>query len=326
MAWTDSTVYTGKHGVILIKKETSWGTVGSGSYLDLGLVQNLSWNGNNTLTRHHTVGSRNTEFINAGNFDLSGSIELLLQHGRPLYYVFGADSVATGDDPDFVHSITEATALPSFTLYEGQNSTTDNLQTTTGCIFSSAAISLALGGVLTFSGDFMAKSVTSATTTPETWTHSTIPAFTPWQASVDLGAAVAYVQNFDITVANSPTKIWGLGGRVPKDAVANQATYDFRFRAGFAGNTELEQFLGSTTPNDTTNPTAITATFDITNAVAIQSGLRRILVALTGGQLATVGRAIPVNGWVFQDFAGMATAGTATVTDTNETDYDDEDS
>ncbi len=103
---------------LALAKETTYGTAPTTGFIPIGLLKGYEppdpsqeWL---SFKRLGVAGSRHVEHLVSGKRACSGSIPFTLQDGRMFALALGLDTVS-GTAP-YVHTITEAESLPSFTL------------------------------------------------------------------------------------------------------------------------------------------------------------------------------------------------------------------
>ena len=133
-----------KNHTLLIGKETTYGTAVTPDR-DIGLIQNFSPSDKRTLIKTYSTGSREIQDLITGKLDLSFDCELFLQH------LFGSVS-HTQTTNDWKHTFSISTTLPSFTIEDSFNSTTDSVFIYSGSKLSEGTISIDTDGILTFKG------------------------------------------------------------------------------------------------------------------------------------------------------------------------------
>lgn len=305
--------FHGRVGYLLSAKETTWNTAVTPSK-DIGIVQTWTPNFSNSFIERYSPSANAAQQITSGEVDITGSCNLLFQHGRVLEYLIGSVSHAlTGSDTR--HTFTVADDLPSMTVEEGYNSTgTDVVKRWAGVRMVSGTLDVSLGDVVKFDFNWLAGTMADSSTT-QAAVISTLPLFRPVQATLTFGAAgsevtINDVQNFKFTVNNygGSQKLYGLTSRLPTAAEANMRSIKFSFTAGFRNITAWERVLGSTSPLNTgAEITASGLIMDINNGVTLGSGRRDIYIDLSGCQVNTYGKPMVFNDYVYQEFEGVAT-------------------
>lgn len=274
-----ATTFIGADTTILLGKESTWGMPVAVTK-DIGLVQKVTLNNAREVIESHGAGSRNTIAVGAGTFDLSGSIDFQVQHGRWMeYMLYGGTTNHALTSTDTTHTMVFANRLPSFTMEVGGNDGTGDLvHTLNGCIFHSPKLSLDLNGVLSVSSDFIAKNIIDTTTATAPVINTGGP-LTGIQCTLSSGTTIAQLQSLELNFSSSATKSFGIGSALPA-AGANHI-----LKTSISGNlthnvaTELEKLLGSTTASATA-PTALTYTLAGNNGVTLGSGRKEISIVI----------------------------------------------
>lgn len=302
--------YKGTHCQVLIKKEAAYGTPVTPVYDCGGLVQALNVDEDNTLRRIYSIGHRNARDITAGSYSAKLSLEAHFQTGRLIEFAMGTVAHDITEAPDIKHTFTEADTLPSLTLEDGFNATSDEALTYAGCKVDSLTLGLALNGELSVRADLIAKTV-AVTTSVQTEVISTLATHPDYFGSLKTGvlnteATIGELQSIELTIRNMLARKDTLGSRLLSELQANEREYEFSFTMGFANDTEYKLFLGGAAPTATSTPSIPSVIIDINNAVALKSGRRQVYVKLTNCSYSTVGNKTVVNGYTYQDFVGWA--------------------
>jgi len=242
--------YASKHMTFLIGKESTYGTAVT-TDRDVGEIQSVDPVNRNNLLRLHANGAREAQHIIPMKAEFGFDIELFLQHGRPLEYVFGSVAHAQTTS-DWKHTFSVATELPSFTTEYSFNKTTDAVFAYAGCKFNTATISVTTGGVLTFRGNAIAKTVDVSDTSASTAVISTLSPLASFQADVLIGASgsetsLADTQSWELSVNNTATPLDILNSRTISKLTANNLQYDIQFTQVFQSLDEYKRFLDGTT-------------------------------------------------------------------------------
>lgn len=303
--------YHSKNAYALIGKETTYGTAVTADK-DIGIIQNIAVTDKNNLMKIFSLSARNAQQLIATKFETGLDIELYLQHGRLLEYLFGSVTHDATNTPDYKHTYTEADDIPSFTLEDGFNSTSDAVLTYPGNKIVNATVSLAVNGILSLKATTIAKTV-ATTTTASSSVISTLPVLTSYQGDLKVGAdgseaSLGEIQSFNLNVNNTAEGIFGLNSRFLSKLQAKNRDYDFDFNMGFENLTEYARFLdgGTGTSPSTSGITAASLVFDVTNGVAVGSGLREFYFKLGTVKYEEVGTPVKVGDFIFQDFKGQA--------------------
>jgi len=241
--------------------ETTYGSV-MATDKDLGAVQSISPGEKNNLIKVRTLsGNRDYKTVIPGKFEVSGSMDYLLQGGAFLRQAWGEDTGLNGTvdsgpkvlvtGSTFQHVMGSADSpgvddFPSFTLefsdYEDAGTAgTNNLKRTyNGCRVDNLSISGAVDEPVKCSADWMAKSVTVSTGAPTAATEYTHDPFVFYDGFVYLtsGAidstttqvslkdnALCQVLNFDFGIANNLEAGWYIAGTCSGTDSARSAKY-----------------------------------------------------------------------------------------------------
>lgn len=305
MAATDYAPY---HGVVLIGKETTWGTPVSATK-DVGLVQDCTVRESNAEITGYAVGSRAMQYLYAGKYEASGSIKVQYQHARLFEYLFGAVAHDATSTPDIQHTFTEADALPSFTLEDSWNNATNDIaHTYAGCLATGGELTLGVDGVLEASVDFVAKTV-AATTTSTGATVSTLETLPSYLASsVKWGTAAAEVTqgtltNLTLSIANGSIRHDAIGSRLPGVIFPSNRKYTGKFTARMRDDVDYQTMLGGTAPTANATPAVQSLIFDLSNGIALASGRREVYINLRNCIVTSVGTPNKIGGFTEQDFA-----------------------
>jgi hypothetical protein len=156
--------YKSGDNVVLISKETTWGTYVAATK-DVGIVQSAPVNLKKTLTKQFGLGSSEMQALIQGKFEHSGSIEADLQHTRLLEFMFGTVAHDATDTPDIKHTFTFNETLPSFSLENAMNTTSDTVKKVEGCMAVVGRITVpSLDEAVKISVDWVAENVNTDTT------------------------------------------------------------------------------------------------------------------------------------------------------------------
>ena len=232
------TVWHSRHGYILVGRETTYGTAVS-AVKDIGLVQNVTPTGNMNWTRAYGIGDTTAvQSLDLGRADFSGSLECILQHGRLLDYITGTTVVHDATStPDIKHTFAEASSIPSFTMEEVYNATTDITLKYHGVKLSSLTLALALDGYLRCRADWTAEDLDPSGTTATTAVISTLTPFKDFMGNLSWGtigaeSAQAVIQSMEFTInraGGGEPRIWGVESKLPQAHEVSQTAIDFRF-------------------------------------------------------------------------------------------------
>ena len=139
----------GIHSTILAGVESTWGSAVSATK-SLGLVTEFTQNDKQTTRDHHGLGQANAIGASAGVYKPEGSISLEMCHGRMLEYaIFGGATTSTDCSTDCTHVFSVGNDLPSYTVEESFNETTDIQNLWAGVVFNTTNLDLTVDGILT---------------------------------------------------------------------------------------------------------------------------------------------------------------------------------
>jgi len=292
--------YTSKQSYVLIGKESTWGTSVTADK-DVGLVQNLSTDLSNTARKIFCLGTAEVQAIVAGRFEAGGSLEYKVQHGRFFEYIFGSVTHDDTNAPDIKHTFAFAEDLPSFTLEDGYNSSTDTVKIFSGVKVGGARIRLELDNDLTVSADWLAKDV-KPSDTASAKIVSTLPTLTSQMATVTIGGTTASeVQNVEITINRNTERIYGLGSRVAQGMSSREFSIDFSGTIGFRNKDEVERLIGGSSVGE---PTEFDFVLNVDNGETAGSGKRQFYIELTDCIYNTLSKTASVGDFVYIDVAG----------------------
>jgi len=208
----------------------------------------------NNAERIYGVGARNaTATINkqyGGEFSVTG----VLSNAYWLLGVLGVNNDA-GDPDAYTHTYTEANILPSFTTKTTMElGTADYSSELIGCVVNNCTITAAINEALKFTleGNYRYETVG---TTYLANLADVEPVFTFAHGSIEMpdGTAIAAVQSFELSIANSAEPVYGVGSRFMTGVVAKNREYNFTMTAAFNDHTDLlTYFLNGT--NSATAP------------------------------------------------------------------------
>lgn len=241
--------------------ESSYGSPATVSK-DLGAVQSISPAEKNNVFKVRTLGgNRDYKTIVPGKFEISGSMDYLLQGGAFLRQAWGEDtaSTATVDSGPRVRGATTYThvlgsanspgvnSFPSFTLeftdYEdaGGASTSNLKRTYIGCRVNSLKISGAIDTPLKCTADWLAKRVIVSTADASSVTEYTTDPFVFYEGAVFLtsgavtdttpqsdlksDSGLAQVLSFDFTLNNNAEAGWYISGTTGPNDTPRSARY-----------------------------------------------------------------------------------------------------
>lgn len=292
--------YKSGHGSVLSGKETTFGTPVVVAK-DLGVVQNISTTPIKNVKKIFGIGQTAVVANIQGRFETTGSIEVAYQHGRLLEYIFGTVAHDAADTPDIKHTFTVNDTLPSMTLQDGSDSTTDTLLKTSVKL---GTLTINVNGIddeITLSTDYLGKKPVTDTTVVAK-VISTLETLSGAQATFKIGgSAVDEVQNCNMTINRASTFLHGISDQDVIDVQAQEFSVDFTATIGFKDKAEVDRLLAST---------VFAVELDITNGIAAASGLRQLNIVLANGVYSETPKTTTVGDFVFMDISGTGTINT----------------
>jgi len=142
--------FLGKRTYCSYAKETTYGQASNASkYSWPGLVQTITLNSKSdimTINSMSDVETRNVSDYIETLRHYSVTLDFFVQHCRPLMFAFGSDTYSAG--PPCVHTLTNETTLPSFTLNFGYQHTNDHALDYMGCMVNKMDLSCSKGEFL----------------------------------------------------------------------------------------------------------------------------------------------------------------------------------
>ena len=284
--------------VILIGKEGTWGTAVSPTK-DVGIVQEAPLNIAKTLTKQFGLGTSEMTSIIQGKIEKSGSITSDFQHGRLLEYTFGTVAHDATDTPDIKHTFTFNEILPSFTLENGFNTTSDTVNTIEGCMAVSTRITC--GGIdepVRIGVDWMGEDVVTGTSA-STAVISTLETLHGSQADFKIAETSAdEVQNCEFVINRNTAGIFGLKNQSPQGMASKEFSIDFSATLGFKDKAEVDRILAST---------GFIIELDVSNETTLASGRRQLYIKLTSCQYATNDITGTLGDFTYIDITGSGT-------------------
>ena len=271
--------------------ETTYGTASSTINIPFGhdtKITSLSMKRNSKMIN----GLGNTEAVNsvATTFEGSLGIDFVLGNGYLFKAVTGNTSTDAGSGP-YTHTYIASAGdmgktLPSFTVENGVDLSTDYRGKYTGCTINSLKLSASTGELVQASAtiDFakFEKDATLGTKVDDTYADP----FSFVHASLEIpdGTTIAEVQSFDLTINKKPKLVDGLGSQFHQTAITTGTEYDLSVDVAFEDTVLMEDFLGSSSsPAD--NPDEV-ASLDINfNNGKSGTDLRSLQITFSGIRL-----------------------------------------
>lgn len=270
--------YKSGNQVVLISKETTWGTYVTATK-DVGIVQSAPFNLSKVLTKQFGAGSSEMQTLILGKFEHSGSIEADFQHGRLLELLFGTVAHDATDTPDIKHTFTFNETLPSFSLENGMNASTDTVHKFEGCMVVAGKITVpGLDEAVKVSVDWIAEDVNTDTTSSSA-VISTLETLHGSQADFKIGgSSVDEVQDCEFTINRNTASAYGLNSQKPQDMASKEFSIDFKATIGFKNKDEADRLLAAT---------GFDVELDTDNGISAGSGKRQLYLKLENCQYGT---------------------------------------
>lgn len=143
-------MFLGKRSRYAYARETAYGTAAPATTWSwIGIMQSLTPSSKSEVIPINTMDDTDTRNV-SDYFEtlrtVGFSMEFLLQHARPLTFAWGSDSLASGANE--VHTITETSDIPSFSMNVGYQHTTPHATDFTGCKINRMDLSCTKGEFL----------------------------------------------------------------------------------------------------------------------------------------------------------------------------------
>ena len=275
----------------------------------MGLVQNVTPSDKRIIEEVYAAGSREIQELVAGKFESSLDIEVNMQNGRLLEYLFGTVGHAT-TGADTKHTFTVGTTIPSFTAEHSFNAASDRVFIYEGCKINSASINLDTNGILKMSASILAQAVDTSTASASAAVISSLAVLHYKHSSLATGtagaeASVEKLQTFNLNIENNLEQVDAAGTFVTQESVESNFKMAFDFTIMFEDLDEYAIFLGGTAP--ALSPTKKSAVFNAHNSVALGSGRREFYIQLDDFLYEEAGAPVTVGETVVASFKGTAT-------------------
>ena len=298
---------------VIFGKESSWGTR-TATPADAGLIIT---DVTNPITREinesQGISSVTVQKISTGMLDPGVTFEGDFQHGRMLELILG--SVSHDDQTDWKHTFTTSNSAPSATIETGNNSSTDSVLVTTGCLVESAELSIALNENLKLSVEFKGKNVIGESTAASS-ILSSLPIFPHALVNVYLdGVQATEVQTASISFNKVIERSGGVSSNIYQQGHATEMKFEFAANLGFQNTDYYRLFLTGTataipsavTAVSTADPTGTEFKIQADNGVAAGSGRREISITLENCQYSAFTETTSVGSLTFIDLTGSGT-------------------
>ena len=215
-------------------------TASTESYVPFGQGVDVSVSRNNNAERIIGVGARNATASINKQYSGTATINGALTNAYWLLGILGANADGGAADA-YTHTYTEADRLPSFTLKNGFDvGTTDVQSILLGCRINTFTMTAAVNEALKFSIEAPYRYETVGTTLISD-VADVEPVFTFAHGSIELpdGTVIAAVQSFELTISNNLESVYGVGSRFMADQIAKNREYNFNITAAFKDYTAL---------------------------------------------------------------------------------------
>lgn len=300
------TVAHSKHHTLLVEEETTYGTAVTPDK-DLGLIQSFNATPKRNHNKVYATGSREVQEIVSGSFEQSLDGELFLQHGRPLYYLLGSVSHSLTSS-DTKHTFTVGTTIPSLTIEDSFNMTTDIVSLYDGCKFGEATISCEVDQPLKMKWNGLAQSVDTSESSASASVISTLPTLSFKHLSVLTGVAGSEtspgkIQSFNLSYKNDLLRQDAAGEIETQGLTESNCEFTGDFSILFEDVTEYQRFLGTTSSTSPqTTPTPFSTVINAHNGITLGSGRREFYIQLDDCQYEEVDKGVSVGDQVVATF------------------------
>ncbi len=293
---------------LLIGQESSFGTAVTADK-DIGRVQSFTPSDKRTIEQIYASGSREIQELVAAKAEFSWDLEVAIQNGRLFEYIFGTVGHAT-TSADTKHTFSVATTLPSFTIEDSFNNTSDTVFIYDGSKINSSSVNLDTNGLLKMSASGFSQGVDTSTASASAAVVSTLQTLHFKHSTLSTGTAgaessVGKLQTFNVNFENNIENVDASGTFLTQEMVEANFLMTFDFTMMFEDLTEYNLFLGSTTAQQ--SPTKKSALFNANNGVTLGSGRREFEIQLDDFLYEEVGTPVTVGESVVQSFKGIAT-------------------
>lgn len=323
--------YKGFDTYVIYGEEAVYGTpVVPATTAFIGQITSFNLNMSNNSFRTQGLGDgRNATGTFLGPFDVSGSVEFNITDLTALQYAIGtlagAGTIASPYEISEAENIGfDAANIPSLTFEVGsEGDTVDDEITVSGVVINSLTITATQGEIITASMDWLGQTVL-ASTSLQVVTAGTAAPLMFHDATVSVGADVAEVTSFSLTIANNIQSYRNLGSRLITQPATGIRRYDFTMTmkkkvdstASILSAVEARgMFLGAATTtlapsSDTTNLGA-TVSLDINEGTGVAPD-RVINIDLANAHFDTWSEPVTLDGGIIEiTVTGTAQAGLA---------------
>jgi hypothetical protein len=265
--------------------ETTYGTATTASNKAFGDgLRATSLRRTNNVEELYTPGQRSAQKLIPKKYE--GGISLEFALGNPWFFraVMGTATV-TGSGP-YTHTFAETDTIPSITIENDVASDTASVAKLLGSKVATCNIAAAVGDIARVKLDLpFANESHGSTTSAKVAEAFDVYTFAHGSLELPNATTLAEVQNIDITIANSPEMIYGLGSRVGQKCPVKNRKYTSRVTLAFESSANLLEKLYGSAAGPVTTP-AETATMELTfNNGLTGTNQRNIVMLFTGVQL-----------------------------------------
>jgi hypothetical protein len=232
-----------------------------------------------------------------------------MTNGRLIEWaLFGGTTTHADTSTDCTHTLVYADTLPSLSIEESYNETTDVMHKWAGCIFGSSTITAALDDYLKFRGDFLAKNIDVSDTTASAASIPTTSPLRCFECSLEIAStAIDYVQNWELTVNRNSAIMHGLGSRVAAAGTSGIMNVDWKATIGFADTDQHARLLGATSGATATATSGFAVDLKADNGTALGSGEHSCEIGLTGCQATSINKTTDLGDFIMYDISGKGT-------------------
>lgn len=292
--------YGAPHKVVLIGKESEWGTAVSATK-DVGIVTDVSTPQEREVHEvgAGSAGSVETQQVKRGTH--GGGVEATIeyQHGRLLEYALGSVSHDDTDAPDVKHTFSVANDHPSATFETSNDSSDDVANTLPGQLVESLEIGYTDGETLKLSLTTKGKGFEEPTTSASAATISDLTTYDKGMVHVSVNEEEApMVQEASINIANKVERVPGSGSYDYQAGAVVEKRFEFRARLGFSDETYHQLQYDATS-----HKFLINAHNDITAG----DGRRELYFELDDCQFETFNEIMSAGGITYVEIAGKGT-------------------
>ena len=239
----------------------------------------------NNIEKIFSCGYRNAQKLVAKKFEGAITMEWVLANPWFFKGVMGGSS-STGTDPT-THTFSEADSIEGVTISNNVSMASDAMINLLGSKFATTTITAAVNELIRVRADLPYVNEAKTTTTSSKVADS-FDLFTFAHGSLELpnGTTLAMVQNAEVTIANTPEIVLGLGSRLGQDQPVKNREYSGTITMALQASADLlEKCYGSAT-----GPSALSVSEQATMELVFTNGLtssskRSINMLFTGVQL-----------------------------------------